>query len=156
MESFQKDEYWMKLCLELGRKAMEAGNAPVGSVIVKNGELVGKGMEATKSKEDVICHAEVEAIRDAIEKGVNDFSDATLYSNHEPCVMCSYLIRHHKFGKIVFGITVPEIGGYSGEFCILKTHSISFWSVPPEIVSGILEEECEEVLKQYRIKKHNL
>jgi tRNA(adenine34) deaminase len=141
----EKDTAWMQVCLQLGRQARQAGNPPVGSVIIKDGKLIGKGMEAGRSKKDITCHAEIEAIRDAIGQGHTDLQDTILYTTHEPCIMCSYVIRHHKIGRIVIGVEVPEAGGYSSPFPILTTSAMAKWGPPPRITLGVLRKECEDL-----------
>ena len=146
-------ENWLKVCLKLGKEAMATGNAPVGSVIIKAGELIGEGREAGKSKKDITCHAEIEAIRDAIRKGFTDLTQATLYTTHEPCIMCSYVIRHHKIPIVVLGLEVPEIGGYTSAYPVLKATEITGWGPEPEIITGVLGQECLTLDQEYRNKK---
>ncbi|MDO1451867.1 nucleoside deaminase [Rhodocytophaga aerolata] len=130
---------------------MQAGNPPVGALLVKEGKVVGEGIEAGKSKKDITCHAEIEAIRNAITKGQNvDMQDCTLYTTHEPCIMCSYVIRHHKIATIVIGIEVPVIEGVTSSLPILKASDISIWPDPPQIVKGILKKECENLNSAYQ------
>ncbi|QHT72179.1 nucleoside deaminase [Rhodocytophaga rosea] len=142
--SIKEHEYWMQICIELGKQAMQDGNPPVGSILVKDKQIIGEGREAGKSKSDITCHAEIEAIRDAVRKGNTHFlSEALLYTTHEPCIMCSYVIRHHKIPVVVMGTEVPLIGGCSSEYPILTTDTISIWSAPPQIITGVLKEECD-------------
>jgi tRNA(adenine34) deaminase len=146
----EKDASWMRLCLQLGKQALQTGEAPVGSVLIRNGEVIGAGMEAGKSRKDITCHAEMEAIRDAIRQGHTVLADAVLYTTHEPCLMCSYVIRHHKIARIVFGLAVPEVGGYTSTFPLLTTEAVSRWGRPPEITMGVLQAECEQLDEEYR------
>jgi tRNA(adenine34) deaminase len=139
----EKDIIWMQVCLKLGRLARQEGNSPVGAVILKDGRKIGEGREAGRSKKDITCHAEIEAIRDALHQGHLDLSGAILYTTHEPCIMCSYVIRHHQIARIVIGTEVPEIGGYSSLFPILTTPAIPKWGAPPQITLGVLKQECE-------------
>ena len=86
----EEHEKWMRKCLELGKQALQGGKPPVGSVLVKAGQPVGEGAEAGRSKNDITCHAEIEAIRDAVQNyGASAVRGATLYSTHEPCLMCA-------------------------------------------------------------------
>ena len=147
------NEHWMERCLQLGREALEAGNPPVGSVLVLNSQIVGEGREAGKSKNDITCHSEIEAIRDAIRKGNTDFTRAILYTTHEPCIMCSYVIRHHQIAKVVIGLEVAEIGGITSAYPILLANEIPTWGKSPEWESGILREQCAALDEEYRNKK---
>ena len=153
MAEFKRDEYWMKMCLQLGREALLAGNPPVGSIIVKDGELIGEGREAAKSKNDITCHAEIEAIRHAISNNSSDLSQTILYTTHEPCIMCSYLIRHHKIPQVVIGLEVTEIGGFTSAYPILSANDITFWGKSPQIKIGILREQCVALDQEFRIKQ---
>lgn len=149
-------EQWMQRCIHLGKQAMQAGNPPVGALLVKGGEIIGEGMEAGKTKKDITCHAEIEAIRDAIRKGQNaDMQDCTLYTTHEPCIMCSYVVRHHQIATVVIGIEVPVIGGATSVFPILKATDIAIWPDPPQLILGILKKECALLNSAYQniIKK---
>lgn len=146
------NEHWMKRCLQLGREALITGNSPVGSVIIKEGQVIGAGREAGKSKNDITCHAEIEAIRDAIRRGHSDFTRAILYTTHEPCIMCSYVIRHHRIAEVVMGLEVAEIGGYTSAYPILKARNITRWGPEPQIITGILREECAALDQEFRGK----
>ncbi|MBV1922707.1 MAG: nucleoside deaminase, partial [Flavobacteriaceae bacterium] len=95
-------EYFMKKCIELGVKALKNGNPPVGSLLVKEDTIIGIGIENGKSSNDITNHAEIEAIRDAL-KSHQSINGSILYTTHEPCIMCSYVIRHHRIKTIVFG-----------------------------------------------------
>jgi tRNA(adenine34) deaminase len=146
----KEQEHWMRRCLQLGKEALLSGNAPVGSVLVANDKVIGEGREAGKSKNDITCHAEIEVIRDAIRQGYSELSQATLYTTHEPCIMCSYVIRHHRIPQIVMGLTVAEIGGYTSAYPILQATNILPWGPAPQVEMGILAEECAALDQEYR------
>jgi tRNA(adenine34) deaminase len=139
----EKDTFWMQQCLVLGRQARQEGNPPVGALLLKEGLKIGEGREAGKSKNDITCHAEIEAIRDALHQGHADLRGAILYTTHEPCIMCSYVIRHHQIARVVIGLAVPDVGGYSSLFPILSTPAIPKWGPPPKITLGVLQQQCQ-------------
>lgn len=141
--------HYMKKCIELGKKAMRNGNPPVGSILVQNNTIIGIGMEAGKSMNDITKHAEIEAIRDAL-KQHQSLNDVTLYTTHEPCIMCSYVIRHHQIKTIVYGITSKYVGGKTSDYNLLETESVPKWGKMPEIIDGILEEECLNLSETYQ------
>lgn len=142
-EELKKHEFYMQKCIALGQIAKEKGESPVGSIVVLNGEIIGQGIEAVKSNNDLTFHAEVEAIRDATQHlGKRDLTNCILYTTHEPCLMCSYIIRQMKVNTIVWGISIKEIGGQNSEYPILNDTKIQNWSFPPTIITGVLEEEC--------------
>lgn len=126
----------LERCKALGRAAGEKGNPPVGAVLVKNNEIFSEAAEVTRSKNDITCHAEIEAIRIAVKKtGNNDLSDCTLFTTHEPCVMCSYVIRFHKIKKVVFLHEVEYLGGATSSMPLLTTLQVPpYWGSPPEVV----------------------
>ncbi|PWN64235.1 nucleoside deaminase [Chryseobacterium viscerum] len=141
---------YMLECIELAKQALEKGNPPVGSLLVFEDQIIGRGVESGKSSGDITQHAEILAVKDALNNGYRDILDqSVMFSTHEPCIMCSYLIRHHQISKIVFGISVPLVGGQSSEFKILETETIPKWGNKPEIETGILQHECEALNKQF-------
>jgi len=139
----EESENYMRKCLDLGTIALEAGNPPVGALIALEGKIIGTGIESGKSTGDITNHAEILAIRSAIENGYLDkLHLATMYTTHEPCIMCSYLIRHHKIAEIIYGTAVPFIGGYTSKLGVLSTQSVPKWGSRPKITGGICLKEC--------------
>jgi tRNA(adenine34) deaminase len=126
----------MQRCEALARMAAAKGESPVGAVIAKDGEMISESMEAGKSKNDITCHAELEAIRFAVAKlKTNDLSGCVMYTTHEPCIMCSYSIRFHKITKVVFQNTVQYLGGISSSMPLLTTSEVPpHWGEAPEVV----------------------
>lgn len=148
MTSYEQIDYedYMRQCIRLAGIAKDRGDTPVGSVIVQNGRIISEGIEGGKTHKDITFHAEIEAVRNAVEVlGKSDLSDCIMVTNHEPCIMCSYVIRHHKINKIIVGLTIHDVGGYSSEYPILKNTTIIKWMPAPEIITGILEKECREI-----------
>jgi tRNA(adenine34) deaminase len=137
-------EFYMKFSIDLAKIAKARGDAPVGSVVVQAGVIIAEGIEGGKTKKDITFHAEIEAIREAnIITGNSDLSDCILYTTHEPCIMCSYVIRHAKIQTVVFGISVVETGGVHSFYPILTDMKIKIWGKPPRIVKGIMEREIK-------------
>lgn len=137
-------EYYMKICIDLALEAKARGDSPVGSVLVKDGTIIGRGVEKGKSKKDITFHAEIEAIREGNEYlGDQDLSNCALYSTHEPCIMCSYVIRHAKIHTVVFGIPTVETGGIHSFYPLLTDTKIKKWGKPPRIIKGILERDIK-------------
>lgn len=134
------DEDYIKRCRLLGQNAATSGNSPVGAMIVKNGGIVSEAEEAAKSKNDITCHAEMEAVRLAVKSlQTNDLSGCVLYTTHEPCVMCSYAIRFHKISKVVYANSSAYLGGIHSSMALLVSDEVPpHWSKPPEIVQVIL------------------
>jgi len=124
---------YLHRCLELAERAKSEGESSVGSVIVLDGQVIGEGYEKSRQFHDVTRHAEVVAILDAVaNKG--SCNGATLYSNIEPCILCSYVIRHHQIAMVVFSKHSGELGGTNPLFDILTTDKISKWGEPPQVI----------------------
>jgi len=146
-------EDFMKHCLNLGMQALKNGNPPVGAIIVYCDEIIGEGIESGKSTGDITNHAEILAVRDAIAKGnIEHLPQSTLYSTHEPCIMCSYLTRHHKISNIVYSTDVRYVGGYSSNFSLLKTESVPGWGNAPTVIRGVLEKESKKLTEEFSNK----
>lgn len=144
------DEKFMQQCIALAEQALESGNAPVGAVVVFREQVIGKGIESGRSTNDVTNHAEILAIKDAIENGHQDLlSKSKMYSTHEPCIMCSYVIRHHKIPYIIYGSAVPFIGGATSSFNVLTTAGVPSWGAQPVVIGEICAKECSELTKRF-------
>jgi len=142
---------YMKKCIELGKKALANGDPPVGSIVVLDEEIIGEGIESGKTTNDNTNHAEILAIRDSIVRGYkNDLRDSVLYTTHEPCIMCSYLIRQHQISTIVYGVSVDHVGGHSSKFDILDTEIVPKWGQKPKIIEGVLASECEQLTDRFK------
>jgi len=146
-------DFFMNKCIALGKETMKEGNPPVGALIVRNDEIIGIGKEATKSRKDITNHAEIEAVKAALKTQLRDLKGCTLYTTHEPCVMCSYIIRHYQVKTIVYGIKSDYVGGASSEFKILETKNVPNWIEIPEIIEGVLANECLRLSKAFQNKK---
>lgn len=128
------DDIFMQRCEALAAIAAQRQESPVGSVVVLDGRIIGEGIEAGKSRQDITCHAEVEAIREAVQKHGKDLSAATLYTTHEPCILCSYVIRHHRIRRVVIQHAVTHMGGATSAYPILTAMDIAIWGEPPEVL----------------------
>lgn len=132
----QDDFFYIHRCEAAGKAAEAKGNSQVGALIVKNGNIIAEAEEAGRSKNDITCHAEIEVIRAAIKKlNTTDLSECTLYSSHEPCIMCSYVIRFHRIKKVVYLHAVNHLGGVTSTMPLLASDDVPpHWSDAPEII----------------------
>lgn len=130
------DNYYMDRCEELANDAAKKGNSAVGAIIVKDDVIISEAEEAGKTKNDITCHAELEAIRIAVRKmEIPDLSDCILFTTHEPCIMCSYAIRFYKIKKVVYKNALNYLGGVTSSMRLLVSEDVPpHWSKPPEIV----------------------
>lgn len=128
-----KHNYYINRCVELALIAKNKGESAVGSVLVLNGAVIGEGYEQSVQQKDITRHAEVVAILNAVAKNY-DCKGAILYSNMEPCILCSYVIRHYQIATVVFSKRCGELGGTNPQFNILSTNDISSWAEAPKII----------------------
>lgn len=140
-------EKWMRLALDLAREAEEAGETPVGCVIVAGGEVIGQGRNSPIAGLDPTAHAEILAIRQAaLAAGNYRLSDATLYVTLEPCVMCAGAMVNARIGRLVFGARDLRFGGVRSKFQVadspLLNHRV-------EVIEGILGAEATAMLRQF-------
>lgn len=139
-------EFYMKKCIDLAKIARERGDSPVGSIVVQDDKIIGEGIEGNNTHADITFHAEIEAIRSATAHlNSQDLSSCTLYTTHEPCIMCSYVIRHTKIKMVVTGLQSKETGGINSPYPLLLDTAIAKWNTPPTLITRILEKECREV-----------
>lgn len=140
----------MERCIELSKTASANRESPFASLVCRGKVVVSEAMNAVDRNADVTRHAELMAVSEAQRVlGRNDLSDCTIYSNVEPCAMCSFPIRETRISKVVFAIRSPVMGGFS-KFCILQDAEMSrrvpeIFGDPPEIVGGVLAREAERV-----------
>ncbi|WP_420603085.1 nucleoside deaminase [Flagellimonas sp.] len=131
---------FMARCEELASQAATKGNSPVGSLIVVDNKIVAEAEEAGATKQDVSCHAEMEVIREARKTLGKDMSNATLFTTKEPCVMCSYVIRFHRIGTVVFKEKSAELGGASSDYNLLVSQNAPKGWGPPVRCIHLKEE----------------
>jgi tRNA(adenine34) deaminase len=105
------DERCMRLAMALAEQAAQAGEVPVGAVVVKDGVVIGRGSNAPIAKHDPSAHAEILALREAAQHlGNYRLVDCTLYVTLEPCAMCSGAIQHARIARLVFGAKDSKTG----------------------------------------------
>jgi tRNA(adenine34) deaminase len=146
-----EDEKWMSLALEQARKAEEEGEVPVGAILVKDGLLIAKAHNQPISTNDATAHAEIQLIRAAGKKLKNyRLAGTSLYVTLEPCAMCLGAIMHARIDRLVFSAYDPKTGvcGSSENLMDAKcfNHKIN-------LVSGVLENECRQLLKKFFISR---
>lgn len=140
----------MRRCLVLGRAALQAGETPVGSLIERDGTILGEGQESTRSLLDPSAHAEVQAVRAACRNlGSTDLSGSTLYTTVEPCVLCAYAIRRAGVSRVVYGIPAGQAGGVTSSYAILTDSTLTGWPAAPDVIEGVLAEECRALLQEH-------
>lgn len=143
----QSDAYFMGEALRQAVKAYEAGEVPVGAVIVREGRIIARGFNQVELLKDATAHAEMLAIT-AAESAVGNWRlhDCTLYVTKEPCPMCAGAIVHVRFPRIVFGASDEKAGAAGGAMNILQFPTLNHQS---EITAGVLAEASRDLLKSF-------
>jgi tRNA(adenine34) deaminase len=140
----EQDLYFMGLALEEARRAASLGEVPIGAVVVKNDQIIGRGCNRVINSADPTAHAEIEALRDACQDQDNyRLTDTTIYTTLEPCLMCFASLVHARVSRIVYGAHDPK-GGYQ-----LNLKNQAALNHHPAITSGILAIECSGLLKDF-------
>lgn len=147
LENENSDVRFMRIALQQAARAAEAGEVPVGAVIVKDEQIIGKAYNETETLKDPTAHAEIIAITQAA-SAVGDWrlTECTLYVTKEPCAMCAGAIVLARIPRVVWGVDDPQRGGALSVFPILQHEKLNHQS---ECISGILEEECRELLQAF-------
>ena len=139
----------MGRCIELSRIAVSQGEYAFGTVIALNGQIVTEAINSTVRDGDVSRHAEVIALSEAQKTiGREQLYRCTLYSNVEPCAMCSYCIREARVGRVAYALSSPVMGGLS-KWNILRDAEMSaripqIFGAVPEVVSGVMLHEAQQ------------
>ncbi len=152
------DEKYVRRAIELADISVKNEDWPFGAVLAQGDTLIAEGTNTARS--ELTGHAEVNAIKKAWEgKPDLDFSQCTLYSNFEPCPMCSFIIREYGIGRVVYSLPSPYWGG-SSRWKILKDHipPEAFAQVrnpnPPEVIGGVLAKKAKEAFEGRGWKMH--
>ena len=132
----------MRMALDEARQAMDAGEIPIGAVIVCEGRVVSRGHNLTETLCDVTAHAEMQAITSAANlMGGKYLSGCTLYVTVEPCVMCAGAIGWAQISRIVYGAADEKRG--------FQTYAPRALHPKATVVSGVLEEECRQLMQAF-------
>ena len=142
----EEDLRFMDAALELAREAAAEGEVPVGCVIVRRGEIVGRGRNRRETKKTALGHAEIEAIADACANlGGWRLWDCTLYVTLEPCPMCAGAIVNARIPRVVFGASDDKCGA-CGSVCDLFSMEFNHH---PEVEKGVREAEAAQLLSDF-------
>lgn len=150
--SSDSDAFFMRAALEQARLAEDAGEVPVGAVLVVDGAIIGRGYNQPISASDPTAHAEIMALRDAGRRLANyRLPGSTLFVTLEPCVMCAGAILHARVSRLVYGARDPKTGAQGS---VLDLFGELPGPVPRlnhhcEVASGMLAEECGALLSAF-------
>lgn len=145
--SAMADDDYMRIALDLAQQAAAAGEVPVGAIVVKNGEIIGRGSNAPINTHDPTAHAEIRAMRDAAQfLGNYRLVGCTLYVTLEPCAMCSGAIQHARIAKVIYGASDPKTGACGSVVNLMAEPKLNHHT---EISGGILAAECGALLSSF-------
>jgi tRNA(adenine34) deaminase len=141
------DEDFMREALDLARRAAEAGEVPVGAVLVRDGAIVGRGYNQPVSGKDPTAHAEVVALRDAAERiGNYRLGECEMFVTLEPCAMCAGAIMHARLSRVVYGAADPKSGACGSVVDLFAEDRLNHHTT---IVGGVMAEEAGAMLRDF-------
>ena len=140
------DVFFMDAALELAKQAKEDGEVPVGCVIVRGGQIVGRGRNRRETAKTALGHAEIEAIAEACKNlGGWRLWECTLYVTLEPCPMCAGAIVNARIPRVVFGASDAKCGA-CGSVCDLFSMEFNHH---PQVETGVRQEQCSALLTEF-------
>ena len=129
------------------KKAYAMGEVPIGAVVVKDGQIIGRGHNLVESRKDPTCHAEILAIQDAAKNlGGWRLSGCSMYVTVEPCSMCAGALVWSRLDRLFIGTMDPKAGACGSVFDIVDSPKLNH-RIQVEV--GIMQEECEELMKEF-------
>ena len=151
----EQEQIFMQAAIALAKQAAENGEVPVGAVVVKDGEIIGRGCNAPIGLNDPSAHAEILALRDAANNiGNYRLVDCTLYVTLEPCAMCSGAVQHARIANLVYGASDLKTGACGSVINLMAEEKLNHHT---KVKSGVLADEAGQILsdffKQRRLNK---
>jgi tRNA(adenine34) deaminase len=141
------DEIFMREALALALEAAAAGEVPIGAVVVKDGEVVGRGHNRPVAGRDPTAHAEVIALRNAAERTGNyRLADCILYVTLEPCAMCAGAIMNARMRRVVYGAADPKSGACGSVVDLFAENRLNYHTT---VVGGVMAEEASKLLQDF-------
>jgi len=141
------DEFWMEEALRAARRALEAGDVPVGAVVVCGDEIIGRGWNRNLADTDPTAHAEIVALRQASANlGNHRLGDCSLFATIEPCAMCAGALVHARLRRLVYGADDPKAGAIHSVMEVLNQPQLNHRM---EVRGGVLAGRCAEVLQTF-------
>ncbi len=145
------DKQYMRIAIEQARIAQENSDVPIGAVIVHDGQIIGKAYNQREQLQDPTAHAEIIALTQAAAALENwHLNGCTMYVTLEPCPMCAGALVLARIDRLVFGCNDPKTGACGSLYNIVQDERLNH---RVEITSGVLADECAELLQQFFQKK---
>ncbi len=141
------DEYFMREAISLAHAAQCLGEVPVGAVVVRDGEIIGRGFNSPIGEHDPTAHAEISALRDAARTlGNYRLPGCTLYVTLEPCAMCAGAIMHARIARVVYGARDAKTGVHGSVVDLFGVERLNFHA---RVEGGVLAAECGGLLSAF-------
>jgi len=151
MDALRMDELWMQAALRAAQRGLEAGEVPVGAVVVHEGKVVGRGFNRNIVDSDPTAHAEVVALREAgAAIGNHRLGDCELFATIEPCAMCAGALVHARIRRLVYGADDPKAGAVRSVMQVVNHPSLNHQM---EVRSGVLAGKCAELVQEFFRKR---
>jgi tRNA(adenine34) deaminase len=147
--SAERWRQWMFLALEEAGAAADAGDVPVGAVIVLDDRLVGRGRNRREVDRDPTAHAEVVALRHAAQALGQWRVEGTMVVTQEPCPMCAGALVNARISRLVFGCPNPKAGAVTSLYQLVSDPRLNH---RVEVISGVLAEECAAILQKFFVE----
>jgi tRNA(adenine34) deaminase len=145
------DELWMQEALRCAQRGLEAGEVPVGAVVVHEGRVVGRGFNRNIADSDPTAHAEVVALREAgAAIGNHRLGDCELFATIEPCAMCAGALVHARIRRLVYGADDPKAGAVRSVMQVVNHPSLNHQM---EVRGGVLAGRCAELVQEFFRKR---
>jgi tRNA(adenine34) deaminase len=145
--SMTQDESYLQIALDQARLAAEAGEVPVGAIVVYEGEVIGAGQNFVLRNLDPTAHAEIVALRAAAQRLKNyRLTGCELFTTLEPCSMCAGAIIHARISRLVYAAADPKAGAAGSVLAVVNHPQLNHQM---EVTSGVLADECGDLLRNF-------
>tara|TARA_B110000196_G_scaffold60132_1_gene50082 strand:+ start:122 stop:568 length:447 start_codon:yes stop_codon:yes gene_type:complete len=146
-------EEWMQFALGLAREAARHDEVPVGAVVVRENQIVGRGFNQPIGRHDPTAHAEIMALRDAAQTlGNYRLPGCTLVVTVEPCTMCAGALVHARIEQLIFGAREPRAGAVCSSSRVLDNPGLNH---KVTVIEGVLEKECKALMAAFFQERRN-
>jgi tRNA(adenine34) deaminase len=142
-----EDAAWMELALKQAQLAALAGEVPVGALVIRQGQVIGRGHNRNLLDNDPTAHAEIVALRQAAARvGNHRLIGCTMVATIEPCSMCAGALIHARIARLVYGATDPKAGAAGSTVQVINHPSLNHRM---EVTAGVLADKCSEILQRF-------
>jgi tRNA(adenine34) deaminase len=148
-----EDAAWMEQALEQARLGAAAGEVPVGALVIKDGEVLGRGHNRNLLENDPTAHAEIVALRQAAARlGNHRLAGCVMVATIEPCSMCAGALVHARIARLVYGAGDPKAGAAGSVIQVINHPRLNH---KMEVTAGVLADQCSEILQDFFRRKRD-